>query len=63
MPLSSRLIRCYCFRILAQVQSQQKGKLAMGGDILKGDDPKKKKKGKKKAAPKKAAKKKAAKKK
>ena len=41
-----------------------KGELKMGGDILKGDDPKKKKKGgKKKAAPKKAAKKKAAKKK
>ena len=61
MPLSSRLIRCLCFRILAQVQSQQKGKLAMGGDILKGDE--KKKKPKKKAAKKKAAKKKAAKKK
>ena len=62
MPLSSRLIRCLCFRILAQVQTQQKGKLAMGGDILKGDDPTKKKP-KKKAAKKKAAKKKAAKKK
>ena len=63
MPLQFKIDPMLMFRILAQVHSQQKGKLAMGGDILKGDDPKKKKKGKKKAAPKKAAKKKAAKKK
>jgi hypothetical protein len=49
-------------RILGQVQSQRKGELNMGGDVIKGGEPKAKKKGKKKAAPKKAAKKKAAKK-
>jgi hypothetical protein len=50
-------------RILAQVKSQQKGKLEMGGDILKGDERPTKKKSKKKAASKKAAKKTTAKKK
>ena len=64
VPLVQRLIRRLVFSDFGPVTTQQKGELKMGGDILKGDDPKKKKKGgKKKAAPKKAAKKKAAKKK
>jgi hypothetical protein len=41
---------------LDQVQSQQKGEIKMGSDIIKGGEPPKKK-GKKKAAKKKAAKK------
>jgi len=44
-------------RILDQVQSQRKGVLKMGEDIIKGGEPPKKK-SKKKAAKKKAAKKK-----
>jgi len=44
-----------------QSVSNRKEKSKMGGDVIKGGEPKKKK-GKKKAAPKKAAKKKASKK-
>ena len=65
MPLVQRLIRRLVFSDFGPGTISTKGELKMGGDILKGDEPKKKPKkgGKKKAAPKKAAKKKAAKKK
>jgi hypothetical protein len=58
---SKRIRRRHLHRIRLH-HNFNKGELTMGGDIIKGGEPPKKKKAKKKAAPKKAAKKKAAKK-